>query len=128
LTFAFAVINALVVAKVIMIGEYANVGRRFESKPLILSTMWKALLFVLLVFGFHIAEEVIKHLLHGRNLSGAYHDIHMDDLLGRSLLVFCTFVTLFGFRELRRTLGHKKFQALLFRSERSGQSETPSQH
>ena len=35
LTFAFALINALAVAKVIMIGEYAKVGRRYESRPLL---------------------------------------------------------------------------------------------
>ena len=42
LTFAFALINALVVAKVIMIGELAKVGKRHESKPLFVSAIWKA--------------------------------------------------------------------------------------
>jgi len=35
-------------------------------------------------------------------------------LLGRSLVVFCTFVPLFAFRELRRVLGEDQFQDLLF--------------
>src|ERR1035437_8978156 len=64
LNYAFALINALVITKVIMIGEYVHVGRRGEDKPLILSALWKAFLFGLLVFGFHVVEEVVKRLIH----------------------------------------------------------------
>jgi hypothetical protein len=125
LTFAFALINALVVAKVIMIGELAKVGKRYEARPLLLSVIWKAFLFGLLVFAFHIVEEVIKHLVHGEAISGAFREIHIDDLLGRSLVVFCTFITLFGFREFRRVLGEEKFQAMLFGSGETGKSDLP---
>jgi hypothetical protein len=61
--YAFALINALVIAKVILIGEYAHLGKKHESKPLFLSAIYKAFLFGLLVFGFHIIEELIKHLI-----------------------------------------------------------------
>ena len=47
--YGFAIINALVLAKIIMIGEYARLGRRHEDQPLIISTLWKAFLFGLLV-------------------------------------------------------------------------------
>ncbi len=74
LTFAFAVINALVVAKVIMIGEFARVGRRHESKPLLGSTIWKAFVFGLLVLVFHFAEEMTQAACarrrHRRGLPG----------------------------------------------------------
>src|ERR1039458_10277369 len=36
LNYAFALINALVITKVVMIGEYVHVGRRGETKPLVL--------------------------------------------------------------------------------------------
>lgn len=123
--FVFALINALVVAKVIMIGEYAKVGNRHEARPLFLSVMWKAFHFGLLVFAFHIVEEVIKHLVHGKAISGAFREIHIDDLLGRSLVIFCTFITLFGFREFRRVLGEEKFQAMLFGSGGAGKPDLP---
>lgn len=127
LTYGFALINALVVAKVIMIGEYAKVGKRYEAKPLLLSVLWKALLFSLLVLVFHFAEELFKHLLHGERFSGAFNEIRIDDLLGRGLVIFCTFITLFGFREFRRVLGEEKFQAILFGSEEAGKSDLPPQ-
>src|SRR5271155_2047097 len=60
--FGTALINALVIAKVILIGEYAHLGKKHEVKPLFESATYKAFLFSLLVFAFHIVEEVIKRL------------------------------------------------------------------
>ena len=127
LTYAFALINALVIAKVIMIGELAKVGKRHESKPLLVSAIWKAFIFGLLVLVFHFAEEIIKHLLHGGDIAGAFREVRIDDLLGRSLVVFCTFITLFGFREFRRVLGEEKFHAMLLGSREAGKSDLPTQ-
>jgi hypothetical protein len=120
LTYAFALLNALVVAKVIMIGELAHVGTRHESKPLLVSVLWKALVFSLLVLAFHFAEEVVKHLVHGEKFSGALSAVHIDDLLGRGLVIFCTFITLFGFWEFRRVLGEKEFDAMIFGPKKAG--------
>lgn len=119
LSYAFALINALVISKVILLGEYAHVGRRYETRPLILSAIYKAFLFSLLVFAFHFAEEAVKGLLHGVPVARAVHEMRLDDLLGRSLVIFCVFVPLFAFREFRRVLGEEKFNDLLFRSEQA---------
>ncbi len=112
--FAFALINALVVAKVILIGEYAHVGKRHEDKPLFVSAIWKAFVFGLLVFAFHVVEEVIKRLIHGADMATASRNIRIDELLARSLIIFCTFIPLFAFREFRRVMGEEEFQTLLF--------------
>ena len=122
LNFGFALINALVVAKVILLGEYANVGKRYEARPLLLSAGYKAFLFVLLVFAFHFVEEFVKRLLHKGNIAAAINEMRIDDLLGRSIVVFCTFLPLFAFRELRRVLGEERFAALFFRSGETGES------
>ncbi len=111
-----ALINALVIAKVILIGEYAHLGKRQESKPLLKSTLYKAFLFSLLVLGFHIVEEGIKLLVHGENIRAALHDIRIDTLISRNVVVFCTFIPLFAFRELQRVLGEENFRALFFRT------------
>jgi len=111
-----ALINALVVAKIILIGEYAHLGKRHETKPLFQSATYKAFLFGLLVFGFHIIEEVIKVLWHGEKLTTAFHTIRLDELLARTLIVFCTFIPLFAFRELGRVMGEEKFRDLFFRT------------
>src|SRR5271170_114021 len=96
-----ALINALVIAKVILIGEYAHLGKKLEAKPLIYSSVYKAFVFGLLVFAFHIIEEAIKQLVHGKRLVEAFHEVRLDDLISRTVIVFCTFIPLFAFREMR---------------------------
>ena len=115
-SYGTALINALVVAKIILIGEYAHLGKKHETKPLFQSAIYKAFLFGLLVFGFHIVEEVIKVLWHGQSMVDAFHKIRIDELLARTLIVFCTFIPLFAFRELGRVMGEGKFRDLFFRT------------
>src|SRR5262252_2749452 len=76
-TIAFALINAAVITKVIMIGEYAKLGKRYEYKALLISAVWKSFVFGLLVFAFHVVEEVIKRLIHGEDLSKSFTNIRL---------------------------------------------------
>ena len=95
-----ALLNALVITKVIMIGEYAKVGKRHEDKALFVSIVWKALVFVvfvLLVFAFHVVEEIIKRLVHGADIARTSREIRFDNLAGRSIVIFCVFIPLFAF-------------------------------
>jgi hypothetical protein len=116
-TYGAALVNALVVTKVILIGEAVHFGRKLEAKPLIYSVFYKAFLFGWLVLAFHILEEMIKQLVHGKDIAGAFHEIRLDDLLARSVVIFCTFIPLFAFRELGRVLGQDKFRTLFFRTQ-----------
>ena len=119
LTFAFALINAFVITKIILIGELAHLGRKHEGKPLYFSAIYKSVLFTLLVFAFHFLEEAIKGFVHRVDIAQAFQDIRIDDLLGRSILVLCIFLPLFAFREIRRVLGEDRFRALFFHSRDS---------
>jgi hypothetical protein len=122
LSYALALINALVIAKVILIGEYVHVGRRYEARPLFLSAIYKTFLFSLLVFAFHAGEEVLKGLVHGVSVARAFHETRITEVVGRSVIVFCMLIPLFVFRELRRVLGPDKFHTLFFRSREADES------
>ena len=74
-------------------------------------------MFGLLVYAFHIVEELIKRLIHGADLARAPREIRFDQLASRAIVVFCIFVPLFAFRELRRVMGEDEFRTLLFGSE-----------
>ncbi|HMD42095.1 MAG TPA: hypothetical protein VKH45_03385 [Candidatus Acidoferrum sp.] len=111
-----ALLNALIVAKVILIGEYAHLGKRHEKKPLLLSSFYKAVYFSVLVFAFHVAEEVVKRLIHGEGFAGALQNVRFDDLAARTLIIFSTFLPLFAFRELQRVMGEEKFRDLFFKT------------
>lgn len=119
LTITFAIINALVITKVIMIGEYAKLGKRHEDKALLISVVWKALVFGLLVFAFHVVEEIIKRLIHGAGMAKASTGIRFEQFVGRAIIVFCVFVPLFAWREFRRAMGEEEFRTLVYGSRHS---------
>jgi hypothetical protein len=109
-----ALLNALIITKVILIGEAMHYGTKYETRPLFYSAIYKAFLYGLLVFAFHMVEEVVKRLIHGQGIVGAFQEVRLDDVLARSVIVFCTFIPLFAFRELGRALGPEKLRALAF--------------
>jgi hypothetical protein len=123
LNYTFAIINALIIAKIILIGEWARLGRKGETRPLFQSVLYKSFVFGLLVFAFHFVEEFVKRLIHGLPAGTVVHDIHIDDLIGKSIVMFCAFIPLFAFRELGRVMGENKLHALFFKS---GAAEKPS--
>jgi hypothetical protein len=119
--YGFAIVNALVIAKIILIGEYARVGRGHENKPLIVSALWKAFLFGLLVAAFHILEEVVKRLAFRERIS-----VRINEMLIRNLVVFSFLIPFFAFWELRRVLGEGKLFDLFFRRRTTAESEVSS--
>ena len=121
--YAFALINALVIAKVILIGQVAHLGERYEHRPLLLSAVWKAFVFCLLALAFHFVEELVKRMIHGSSIAEASRAVRVDQLLGQTVVIFSTFIPLFAFMEFRRVLGEETFYTLLFRSEAAGRSQ-----
>ena len=57
-----ATIGALTVAKAILLVNALPVGRRYDSRPLARSILWKTLLFGALTLLFHYLEEVLPHV------------------------------------------------------------------
>lgn len=106
--------------------ETRKVGRKLDSRPLIYSSMNNALIYTLLVLGFHVVEEAIKRLIHGAPILSLPGEIHFDELLARSIVVFCVFIPFFTFMELRRVLGENRFHDLFVRSAEAGRLDESS--
>jgi hypothetical protein len=119
--YGLALINALVIAKVILIGDFVKAVHKFETKALFLSVLYKAFIYGVLVFAFHVLEEWVKQLIHGGDLAKAIQEVNVDQLAARCLIIVCTFIPLFAFRELRRVLGEEKFHALIFKAGEAGE-------
>jgi hypothetical protein len=114
----FAVIKALILAKVIMIGAVLRLGRGFEPKPLIYPTLYKTAIFTLFVGIFHVLENAIKVLWKGTGLTGDFVQLlgnNPDEFLANALVVFVAFIPFFGVKELGRVLGEEKIRNLFFR-------------
>ena len=112
LTYTFAIIQALVIGKVILIGEMMHLGRPVETRPLYQAVLLKSVIFGLLVFLFRLLEEFIKRLIHGKPSGTVLHEFDLEQTLARTIIILCAFIPLFAFRELRRVLGEEKLYAL----------------
>ncbi|MGW8162024.1 MAG: hypothetical protein ACWGN1_07240 [Desulfobulbales bacterium] len=118
--YGISVIKALILAKVIMIGDMFRFGRWLEDKPLIFPTIYKTVVFTLFVLLFSILESTVSGLLHGKGMAGGLPEIlggGRYELLGRSLIVFCAFLPFFAFRELGRILGKGRIRELFLYGE-----------
>jgi len=109
------VVKALVIAKVVMIGAFLRISRKFEHKPLIFPVLYKAVLFTLWVMLFDIAEAFIRIFINNPVFMEAINELksHMNNLwLGGALLIFFSFIPFFAFKELVRVLGKEKIREL----------------
>jgi hypothetical protein len=60
-----AVINALIMAKAMLIGEDLHVGNWLKDKPVLYSSLYKSLVFSLFLIAFYILEEVVVGVFRG---------------------------------------------------------------
>jgi hypothetical protein len=124
----FALINAIVLAKVLLIAEDLNFANRFEDSPLVFPILYKSLAFAILFVGAHIGESELIGLLHGRTAIGSFPPIGGGTVKGFLCVVAIMFVSLipfFAFREIGRVIGADKVWALLFK-RRAGPLELRS--
>ena len=112
----FAIINALILAKVMLIGEDLHLGKRFEDKPLIYSIFYKSLVFAVFFIGFHIIEEVVVGVIRGRTIAQSFPAIgggSLQGILSVGAIVFVALIPFFAFREIGRVIGKSELWFLL---------------
>jgi hypothetical protein len=121
--YGIAIIEALILAKVILIGEALGFGRRFENRPLIWPVIHKTIFCGVLVMLFGVLERIVEGLIHEKNLAAVLQgiiDIGGDELAARTLVMLVAFVPLFAFWEIGRVIGLPKLSAIFLSSH-----ETP---
>ena len=121
-------VNALILSKVILTGEYLRLGKGHEHKPLIFATIWKSFLFALAAAAFYVVEQIVRGLLRGGGFAAgltSLRDMGAGEILGRSLVMFFAFVPFFALRETGRVLGEGKLQELFFRPKASTGPQEP---
>ncbi|HEY8005320.1 MAG TPA: efflux RND transporter periplasmic adaptor subunit [Methylocella sp.] len=124
----FALINALALAKVILIGEYFHAGDNLKNRPLIFPILFKSAVFAVLLVCFHIFEEALIGVLHGKTLSQSVSNIgggRLEGIAGIGLIMFVVLMPFFAFRELDRVIGTQELHSLLFGDEAKGGAALP---
>lgn len=127
----FALINALALAKIMLVARALRLGNWANDAPLIYPTLLKSVLFSLLLVLFKILEEVGVGLYHHRSFQESIANIGGGTLRGIltfSLLLFFMLIPFFAFTELQRVLGEGKLPQLFFRPRSLGNEprESPS--
>lgn len=120
LKYGVAIVEALVLAKVVLIGDALGMGKKlFKYKPLIYPTLYNAFAFTLLVAAFALLECMVRAVLEGKGPFEGLAELRQRggyELLGRCLVSFCAFIPFFAFKELAKTMGEGKLGKLFFRS------------
>ena len=110
-------IEALVLAKVILIGDLLHIGEKFKERPLIVPTLFKALAFGLFVMAFSSAEFLVKGLIHGADLAAAWQDLlvkQRGERLAQASFMFISFIPFFAIWETARALGEQRLVTMFF--------------
>ena len=117
LHYGYAAIEALVLAKIILIGEVVHLGERYRDKPLIVSALYKSLIFGVLVFVAKLIEHVIRALVKGESpvVEVARVFAQPAEIGAYALALFVVFVPFFSLQEAGRLLGEERFLNVLLR-------------
>jgi hypothetical protein len=112
----FAILNALILAKVLLIGEDLQLGNRFRDKALIYSILYRCFIFTLFIIGFHILERVIVGVWSGRTIAQSFPTIgggSVNGILSLGATLFVALIPFFAFREISRVIGRRELWSLL---------------
>jgi len=114
----FALVNALIMGKVILIGQALHIGERLSEKRVIYSVLFKSASFAVLVVCFDIVEEVIVGLIHGQSVTASIPKLGGGGLEGMILFGFMAFVVLipfFLYTEIQQVIGEEKLHSMILR-------------
>jgi hypothetical protein len=117
LNYGISLIEALILGKVIMIGDIIRLGQKFKHKPLILTILYKSIIFTIWAALFIILESAIKGLIRGNGVIRGIETLFTEEkfeFLARNLVTFLAFIPFFAIKELEEIFGKKKIYHLFF--------------
>ena len=114
LHYGYAVIEALVLAKIILIGEALHFGKRYEDKPLVVLALYKSIVYGFLALFAHVLEQVIHALVKGESVVSAVTN-QPAELVAYALVLFVAFNPFFSLQQAGRLLGEERFLYVLLK-------------
>jgi len=115
----FAFVNALVLAKVMMLFEMIDPGRWLRRRPLIYPILYEAFLLTILFIVVHVTEKVVEGLIHGKTIEASLPSIGgggLTGLLSAAVIMFVALTPFFGLRNLSLVLGADRIRVIMFGS------------
>jgi hypothetical protein len=115
--YCYAIFEALVLSKVILIGRILKIGRRFSTHPLIVPTLYKTITFSLFIMIFVVLEHICDGLLHHEAFSAVrarFMSIGVSEMVVRAMVVCTALFPLFAMEEIGGVVGEGKLREWLF--------------
>jgi hypothetical protein len=128
LNYGIAFIEALIMAKVVWLGEVLHIVRDRPDEPLLYPTLKKACVFTIFVALFGMSEQLVRARIEGFTIPEAFNKLIDEDkyeLIARCVIIFCAFIPFFAFRELARELGEGKMWRMFIGRRKHGDFEPP---
>ncbi len=112
-----ALINALALAKVMLVAKDLHLGERLDEAPLIYPTLFKTAIFTVVLACFKILEDTAVGLYRGQNFRQSIEELGggtWKGILTLTLLLFVMLIPFVGLGELQRILGRGKLEQIFF--------------
>jgi len=104
----FAIVNALIFGKVILIAQALHLEAGLRKYPRIWIVLGNSFLFMVVLIVFHIIEDAIKAWFQGEPLATGVHDFGGGTLAGfltLGAIMFVALVPFFGIQEVAHAVG-----------------------
>lgn len=111
----FAIVNALVLAKVALILEAVHKKRTVRESRLVFRVLSHSLLLTVTLIAFSLLEEGIKALIHHQALGANLDASHVSYILVKCAVFFILLIPFCAFQELARLLGSRQLTDLFLK-------------
>jgi hypothetical protein len=115
--YGFAIINALVLGKVMLIAEDLHFADWLKDRPLIYPILCKAVAFSILFLVFDVVEEVIVGVFKGKTIGESIPSIGGGTPSGVffvGVILAVALIPFFAFRAVGRAIGERELHSLMF--------------
>jgi hypothetical protein len=113
----FAVVNAFVLAKVMLVGDNLHVGEKFDTRPLVYPVLFKSALFAIILVCFDLIEEIVVGSWRGKSIAESIWSVGggtLEGILSVGVIMFVVLIPYFAFREMAKVVGERQMRELLF--------------
>jgi hypothetical protein len=114
----FALINALILGKVILIAQALHFAEGFKDRPLIYAILFKSTVFSALLVCCNVLEEVLVGLFHKKSIIESMPSLGgggVEGVLLVGLMVVIVLIPFFSFTEIARVVGEDELLSMIFK-------------
>jgi fumarate reductase subunit C len=115
--YGFALVNALILGKVMLVAEDLHFADWFKGRPLIYPILCKAVAFSILFLVFDVVEEVLVGVFKGKTIGESIPMIGGGTPSGVffvGIILAVALIPFFAFREVGRAIGERALHSLMF--------------